>query len=83
MPNGELWPRPADPEGRQLTARQAGAGTAVHARLEDVVANGAPAQAMQARQLLDRYASEGGGPELDADAARLVDAYLNDPYLTR
>ena len=26
----------------------------------------------------------GAGPELlDADADRLVDAYLNDPYLTR
>lgn len=54
-----------------------------HAGLEDVVAHGAPAQAEQARELLERYASGGAGPELDADVARLVDAYLNDPYLTR
>ncbi len=80
MPNGELTPPPADPEGRQLTARQGGG---VLARLADVVAHGAPAQAEQARQLLERYASEGAGPELDAAADRLVDAYLNDPYLTR
>jgi hypothetical protein len=59
---------------------QPGAGLA---RLEDVVAHGAPAQAAHARQLLERYAAEGAGPELDADAERLVDAYLNDPYLTR
>ena len=75
MPNGELWPGPGVPNGRQLTARQA--------RLEDVVALGAPAQADQARQLLERYARDGANPELDADADRLVDAYLNDPYLTR
>ncbi len=53
------------------------------ARLEDVVAHGAPAQAAQAHQLLLRYASAGASPELDTDADRLVDAYLNDPYLTR
>lgn len=53
------------------------------AGLEDVAALGAPAQAEQARQLLERYTSEGAGSELDAHAARLIDAYLNDPYLTR
>ncbi len=52
-------------------------------RLADVVAHGAPAQAAQAHQFLLRYASAGASPELDADADRLVDAYLNDPYLTR
>lgn len=52
-------------------------------RLEDVVAHGAPAQAAHARLLLERYASEGASPELDGDADRLVEAYLNDPYLTR
>lgn len=53
------------------------------AGLEDVVAHGAPAQAAQARQLLARCVSEGPSPELEQDAGRLVDAYLNDPYLTR
>lgn len=53
------------------------------ARLEDVVAHGAPAQAEQARQLLERYAAEGVDQDVDAAAAALVDAYLNDPYLTR
>ena len=79
LPNGELWPRPGVPEGPQLTVGSGG----WQARLEDVVAHGAPAQAAQARQLLLRYASAGASPELDADADRLVDAYLNDPYLTR
>lgn len=79
MQSGEQMPRPGDPDGRQLTARQDGVW---RAGLEDVLAHGAPAQAAQARQLLERYASEGAGSELDADAARLIDAYLNDPYLT-
>jgi hypothetical protein len=80
MPNGEQWPRPGALSGPQLTARQEDAGLA---GLEEVAAHGAPAQAAQARMLLARYASQGAGPGLDADAARLVDAYLNDPYLTR
>lgn len=44
---------------------------------------GDPAGHQLTDRLLERYASEGAGPELDADAARLIDAYLNDPYLTR
>jgi len=80
LPSGELMPRPIDPDGHQLTARQEDAGVA---RLADVIAHGAPAQAAQARLLLERYTADGAGPELDADADRLVDAYLNDPYLTR
>jgi hypothetical protein len=53
------------------------------AGLEDVAAHGAPAQVVQARQLLARVASEGASPHLEEDARRLIDAYLNDPYLTR
>jgi hypothetical protein len=73
-------PRPGQPSGHQLTARQ---HEVWKARLEDVVAHGAPAQAAQAHQLLLRYSSAGASPELDADADALVDAYLNDPHLTR
>jgi hypothetical protein len=55
----------------------------LRSRLEVVVAHGAPAQAAQARGLLAQLAEEGVTPGLEADVDRLVDAYLNDPYLTR
>ena len=58
-------------------------GDAGLSRLADVIAHGAPAQAAQAQELLERYAREGASPQLDADAGRLVDSYLNDPHLTR
>ena len=51
--------------------------------LREVVTRGQPAHAAEARRLLDLLESDPADPAT-VDAARaLVDAYLNDPYLTR
>lgn len=52
-------------------------------RLREVLDHGQPAHAEQAQQLLDRLRADPGDAEAAATAAALVDAYLNDPYLTR
>lgn len=41
---------------------------------------GGPAQAAEARRLLAELDTD---PQAPAAAAALIDAYLNDPYLTR
>lgn len=51
--------------------------------LQEVVAQGGPAQAAQARRLLDLLAEDPEDPTAVETANALVDAYLNDPYLTR
>ena len=48
--------------------------------LRTVAQCGAPAQADEARRLI---ALEAEGVDISVDAARLWDAYLNDPYLER
>ena len=48
--------------------------------LRTVAQRGAPAQADEARRLI---ALEAEGVDVSVDAARLWDAYLNDPYLER
>ena len=48
--------------------------------LRTVAQSGAPAQADEARRLISL---EADGVDVHADAARLWDAYLNDPYLER
>lgn len=50
------------------------------AALREVAERGAPAQAAQARRLLADLQSD---PLAAAAALELIDAYLNDPYLTR
>lgn|GEM_PF-1804557 len=53
--------------------------------LDEVATHGGPAQAALARQLLDRTQGfDTALPEsLESEIDLLVDAYLNDPYLTR
>lgn len=53
------------------------------ARLHEVVDRGQPAHAERARQLLDRLRDDPHDAAAADTAATLVDAYLNDPYLTR
>lgn len=48
--------------------------------LRTVAERGAPAQADEARRLI---ALDADGVDVVADAERLWDAYLNDPYLER
>lgn len=48
--------------------------------LRTVAQRGAPAQADEARRLI---ALDAEGVDVASDAARLWDAYLNDPYLER
>jgi hypothetical protein len=55
----------------------------MRAALQEVVAHGAPAQAAQARRLLDLLAEDPDDPAAVEAANALVDAYFNDPYLTR
>ena len=52
-------------------------------RLREVIERGQPVHAEAARQLLDRLRADPRDAEASATAASLVDAYLNDPYLTR
>ncbi len=52
-------------------------------RLTEVSAQGDPAHRPQARLLLDALQDDADFPSARRDAALLVDAYLNDPYLTR
>ena len=55
----------------------------VSERLREVIDRGQPAHAERAQQLLDRLRDDPDDAEAAATAAALVDAYLNDPYLTR
>ena len=48
--------------------------------LRTVAQRGAPALADEARRLI---ALDSEGADISVDAARLWDAYLNDPYLER
>jgi hypothetical protein len=52
-------------------------------RLDDVAANGAPAQAKHARELLNRFHDNTADADTEQQARELIDAYLHDPYLTR
>ncbi|HAN71657.1 MAG TPA: hypothetical protein DCQ36_08730 [Actinobacteria bacterium] len=54
-----------------------------HRRLSEVVECGDPAQQAQARLLLEALAARPDDAAALEAAALLVDAYLNDPYLTR
>jgi hypothetical protein len=52
-------------------------------RLDDVAANGAPAQAEHARELLSKFHDNATDADIEQQARELIDAYLHDPYLTR
>ena len=52
-------------------------------RLREVVDRGQPAHAERAQQLLDQLRDDPHDAAAADAAAALVDAYLNDPYLTR
>lgn len=54
-----------------------------NASLSEVVQRGGPAQADEARRLLAALAEHPDDPAVAEAADALVDAYLNDPYLTR
>ncbi|MBM3687150.1 MAG: hypothetical protein FJW85_09150 [Actinobacteria bacterium] len=51
------------------------------AHLGEVIARGAPAQRDEARRLVRVLREDPTDAAALADAARLVDAYLHDPYL--
>jgi hypothetical protein len=51
------------------------------AKLAEIVHQGAPEQQRFAQALIDRIGDDVPGSW--DEAARLIDAYLNDPYLTR
>lgn len=53
------------------------------AHLGEVIERGAPAQQDQARRLARALRGDPADAAALADAARLVDAYLHDPYLER
>jgi hypothetical protein len=55
----------------------------VSERLIEVLEHGQPAHAERAQQLLDRLHDDPHDAQAAATAAALIDAYLNDPYLTR
>jgi hypothetical protein len=52
-------------------------------QLREVIANGQPAHADEARRLLDRLSADPGDEAAAHAAAALVEAYLHDPHLTR
>lgn len=52
-------------------------------RLTEVSTKGDPAHQEKARLLLDALQDDADDPTARRDAALLIDAYLNDPYLTR
>lgn len=52
-------------------------------RLDEVIRRGAPALAAAARRLQAALAADPDDPATRAAADALIDAYLNDPYLTR
>jgi hypothetical protein len=52
-------------------------------RLQEVIERGQPAHVAEARRLLGLLEEAPDDQEIRAAAAALVDAYLNDPYLTR
>ena len=51
--------------------------------LREIAERGAPAQAAEARRLLEALRVNPGDLDVCAEARHLVDAYLNDPYLER
>lgn len=53
------------------------------AHLGEVIERGAPAQRDEARRLAKALREDPADAAALADAARLVDAYLHDPYLER
>lgn len=55
----------------------------VTSRLREITAKGDPAHQQKAQLLLDALADDADDPTTLSDAALLIDAYLNDPYLTR
>lgn len=55
----------------------------VSERLIEVLEHGQPAHAERAQQLLDLLRGDPNDAEAATTAAALIDAYLNDPYLTR
>lgn len=55
----------------------------LHDGLRQVAARGQPAQAAEARRLIEVLQSCPAEPAAESAAGHLVDAYLNDPYLTR
>jgi len=55
--------------------------TSLLATLREIADRGGAEQARAARKLIDQLAADAPGAQ--AAAQQLVDAYLNDPYLTR
>ena len=52
-------------------------------RLAEVAAKGAQAQCQRATALLEELQVNGLDPSSQTEAQQLIDAYLNDPYLTK
>lgn len=57
--------------------------TALSGHLSEVLETGAPAQRDEARRLARALRENPADATALSDAARLVDAYLHDPYLDR